>query len=170
MAASSTRKEKAEFQYRVTEVQVFVEEYSYEGSLGRTPDTNTSVVFLPTEVSSTLLHRAIIFLYLQSPMLKRRVRTDLADPMLEYNCKLIDLLDQREATEDVNELDLSTASADNLDLDCDVNLRSSFLRNVLPKDMSGKCPVLEGGLDIPSTGEDTQSEFVGDEYVDWVQL
>lgn len=84
--------------------------------------------------------------------------------------KLIDLLDQREATEDVNELDLSTASADNLDLDCDVNLRSSFLRNVLPKDMSGKCPVLEGGLDIPSTGEDTQSEFVGDEYVDWVQL
>ncbi|KAJ3890251.1 hypothetical protein GG344DRAFT_78014 [Lentinula edodes] len=84
--------------------------------------------------------------------------------------KLIDLLDQREATEDVNELDLSTASADNLDLDCDVNLRSSFLRNVLPKDMSGKCPVLEGRLDIPSTGEDTQSEFVGDEYVDWVQL
>ncbi|KAJ3805203.1 ribonuclease H-like domain-containing protein [Lentinula aff. lateritia] len=84
--------------------------------------------------------------------------------------KLIDLLDQQEATEDVDELDLSTASADNLDLDCDVNLRSSFLRNVLPKDMSGQCPVLEGGSDIPSTGEDTQSEFVGDEYVDWVQL
>ena len=64
------------------------------------------------------------------------------------------MLDQQDAVEDGDELDLTLEQGDDLDLDCDVHLRSSLLKNVLPKDMSGKCAIVDGGiLDIASTSE-----------------
>jgi hypothetical protein len=121
----------------------------------------------------------MLLYYLQKPRKSQSEPTvnfydiaDLAAKDNEGKVKLIDLLDYDEATEGSNDPPRpdpvnSTAQSNEIETDSDINMDAPTLRGILPKDMSGLCPILAGLTDEVHDAMEVVTVREDGEEADW---